>query len=286
MGHCSFGTGPGRNAFTLIELMVVIAIIVILASLLLPALHKAKKKAERMNCFSNNRQWGLAIQYYTADHNDSLPRDGMGQNGLFPGNLWNGIQTGHPNDPAAWFNVLPGYVNDHPLSNYWVNPGSGSFVQNAASLPFPRARGKIWHCPSARMSVEEGVTVEYRGRYGFFSLVMNVDLKKQSPTANVPYPRMPRLTQLAKPSSTVAIFDGVFNPRTEIVNNSPSYNSVNPAIRWRSFASRHELGGIIGFADGHVKYYKLHSVTNGASGDNEARHPEIVWNGPYRELNP
>jgi prepilin-type N-terminal cleavage/methylation domain-containing protein/prepilin-type processing-associated H-X9-DG protein len=282
----SFNTRRGRDAFTLLELMVVIAIIAILASLLLPALHKAKRKAERINCFSNNRQWGLALQLYSTDYNDSLPRDGMGQNGLFPGNTWNGIPTGHPNDPAAWFNALPGYVSDQPLSNYWVNPGSGSFVQNSANLPFPGGRGKIWHCPSARMSVPEGATVEYRGRHGFFSIVMNVDLKKQSSAANYPYPRMPRISSLSKPSATVALFDGVFNPRSEIVNNSPNYNSVNPSIRWRSFASRHEMGGIIGFADGHVKYYKLHSVTNGASGDNEASHPEIVWNGPYRELNP
>ncbi len=276
-------------AFTLIELLVVIAIIAILASLLLPTLAKAKQQALQANCVSDLKQWGIAEQMYVNDYKDSLPTDGMGPDGDYDGGA---APYGMPLDPSAWFNVLPPYVGEHPLSYYYNQPGGVPYKK----MPFPGGNGsKIWNCPSAQMTVQEAQNIVVgAGEYGFFSFAQNLDLNKIPGTATsatdlgaeYPYPTMGRISSLAKPSATVLMFDCVFNPVTEIDNGSPEYNSVNPGIRFKSLASRHNKGSVLVFTDGHSKWFSDYYLTNEPyalfEDKVEPTVPDVIWNPAHR----
>jgi len=82
--------GPTHRGFTLIELLVVIAIIAILAALLLPALTKAKQKAQGVYCMNNTKQLMLANHMYQAENRDLFPMSFHG--GYVP----------QPNGPQPW----------------------------------------------------------------------------------------------------------------------------------------------------------------------------------------
>ena len=66
-------TGTSHTSFTLIELLIVIAIIAILAAMLLPALNKARERAQTVNCTSQQKQYALACTQYAMDNREWMP---------------------------------------------------------------------------------------------------------------------------------------------------------------------------------------------------------------------
>jgi prepilin-type N-terminal cleavage/methylation domain-containing protein/prepilin-type processing-associated H-X9-DG protein len=271
-----------RRAFTLIELLVVIAIIAILAAMLLPALSKAKQKAQAVNCLSNLRQWGIALQITATDNNDAIPRDGTDNGGQYGVDTGATTGPGSPTDDNAWFNILPSVMADKPLSYYFNLSGAPQ-----QRLPFPGGVGKIWQCPSAKASPSD--TFLQSGSFGFFSYVMNLDLKLKSTIDNgvqgnsFVYPNMPKLGNLRNPSAVVLLTEVAFSPTLEAYTSTPSRNGIFPASRWSYFPKRHNDRGTLVFVDGHSQIFKWNYVVNPAGGRKELFNADIFWN-PNRDV--
>lgn len=218
-----------RHGFTLIELLVVIAIIAILAAMLLPALSKAKGKAQTMSCLSNLKQLQLAHQMYIGDNNDYfVNNDVSGANGKDAG-------------PNAW---VQGNVQVYSglYQNYLK---TGVLWQYNQSLD-------IYRCPSSRAFVRSlGVTVPHVRSYAI-SVWLNCNNVSQ--VNNDTYALMAKKVSAVRQPSQVFTF--AEENQVSIDNGTLGVNSRASARWWNPPTARHNNSATFAFVDGHAEVWR------------------------------
>ena len=139
-----FTRGTAVAGFNLTELLVVVAIVALLATLLLPALTKAKEQGRSSICKNNMRQLTLAMVLYADDNNDYLPWPGDVDRNWQPDWVFGGQPNTYPNNPDTW--NTPGFG---------FHAESGSIFPYATSQPrvvphrdYYTTTYRIYRCPS------------------------------------------------------------------------------------------------------------------------------------------
>jgi prepilin-type N-terminal cleavage/methylation domain-containing protein len=146
------------SAFTLVELLVVIAVIAILAGLLLPSLSGAKQRALAVNCLSNSRQLQIAWQNYATDNHDKIVLNGSQQILTGP------VETLPPSFYLSWINTYGALGGSGVLGSTNTLDGLNYNQMATTGLLWPYVSGLgIYRCPAQNQVVltygVEGVSI-------------------------------------------------------------------------------------------------------------------------------
>jgi prepilin-type N-terminal cleavage/methylation domain-containing protein/prepilin-type processing-associated H-X9-DG protein len=256
MSVCRVGrtSSPSRGrAFTLIELLVVVSIIAIIASLILPALARAKARAQGSFCLNNTRQLAVAWMLYADEHN-----------GLLAYNLGQSSRT------AA---AVPAVGSGPTMADNWVNnvlnwelsPDNTNVAAVIATGigPYTGKSAPMYRCPSDRIVSDLQRTAGWDSRvrsYSMNAMIGDAGFFTQSGVNinNSNYVQFFKSTSIPHPSDIFVFVD----EHPDSIDDGYFLDSDSDPPMWTDLpASYHDGAANFSFADGHSERHRWHNAS-------------------------
>jgi prepilin-type N-terminal cleavage/methylation domain-containing protein/prepilin-type processing-associated H-X9-DG protein len=233
------------SAFTLIELLVVIAIIAILAGMLLPALSRAKGKAQGIACLANLKQFQLAFKMYTDDHNGTMPLNSISKNSPGAITLYGSWVLGNAQSDTTTTNIIRGTL-----------------------YPYVKSCG-VYRCPADKAIVRADQPPLTRPRTRSYAMeaTLNVMMAgmRMGPSDGMIWDLVGREAAVSTPAETFGFLDvtsetidsGAFHYNGNWGSNPRDPNAAYGLTRWGHLpADRHAGAGALSYLDGHVAAHR------------------------------
>jgi prepilin-type N-terminal cleavage/methylation domain-containing protein/prepilin-type processing-associated H-X9-DG protein len=227
-----------EQGFTLVELLVTIAVIGALAGLLLPTLAGATAKAKRVTCFNGMRQWAVGNRLYANDNEGILPRE----EAVDGPNPWDITTLDSSSD--VWYNCVPAELGVNRVGQYALSV--------ATQMDFYKDR--LFTCPSAKFDPVASQT------YPNFSISMNSKLINGGEVVSF------NMVEAHNASMTAMFVDSGVPGESKFYRYQSTYNGQPKAFASR-FSGRHGRAGNIAFFDGHVQTIPGEKVVDTNDGD-------------------